>query len=287
MFAQQLVNGLSIGCMYSLVSMGYSMVYGILRIVNFAHGEIFMMGTFVALLLYQTGIGPLPAFVCAVLLTSCLGILLERIAYRPIRSADASSVLISSVGASTFLLNLAQVLFGPETQPFRYPVSTLAIGTVALTDVQICMAVLTALLIFILFFVIQKTKIGTAMRATSHSVKNAKLMGINTNFIIAFTFAIGSALACIAGILIGIFFDAVWPGMGFIYGIKAFAAAILGGIGNLPGALVGGLFIGTIETLGTAYISSGWRNGYAFGILILVLIFKPSGIFGKTNREKV
>ena len=205
----------------------------------------------------------------------------------PIRSADASSVLISSVGASTFLLNLAQVLFGPETQPFRYPVSTLAIGTVALTDVQIYMAVLTALLIFILFFVIQKTKIGTAMRATSHSVKNAKLMGINTNFIIAFTFAIGSALACIAGILIGIFFDAVWPGMGFIYGIKAFAAAILGGIGNLPGALVGGLFIGTIETLGTAYISSGWRNGYAFGILILVLIFKPSGIFGKTNREKV
>jgi branched-chain amino acid transport system permease protein len=287
MFLQQLINGLTIGTMYSLVAIGFSMVYGVLRMINFAHGELFMMGAFFGLIIYRTGIGIVPTFIIAACLTSILGMLVERFAYRPIRRSEKSSALIGAVGVSIMLSHLAQIIFGAEVQPFKFPVTVKTIGTITITDVQVYMLAITGVLMIGLFLFIKLTNVGIAMRATSHNAKNALLMGINTNRIIAFTFAIGSLLACIGGILIGIYYDAVWPEMGLVYGIKAFAAAILGGIGNLMGAAVCGIIIGVFEILGTAYISSGFRNGYAYGIMILVLILKPAGLFGTDAREKV
>lgn len=287
MFLQQLVNGLSIGFMYALIAIGFSMVYGILRIVNFAHGSIFMIGAFLGLVLARAGLPCVVAFPLAALLTAVVGMSIERFAYRPIRGAARSSALISACGASIVLDNLAQVIFGTATEPYRFTIRTFDLGKITLTDIQIYMLVISVILLSLVFLLVYKTRLGVAMRATSHSNDTALLMGINTNFVISATFAIGSILACVAGILIGIYFDAVVATMGYGYGIKAFAAAVLGGIGNLPGAMLGGMLIGVIETLGTAYISSGYRNAFAYGIMIIVLVFKPSGILGKNTRDKV
>lgn len=287
MFLQQLVNGLSIGFMYALIAIGFSMVYGILRIVNFAHGSIFMIGSFLGLILSRTGLPGVLAFPLAAVLTAAVGMSVERFAYRPIRGAARNSALISACGASIVLDNSAQLIFGTATEPYRFPIRTFTLGPITLTDIQIYMLAVSVVLLSLVFLLVYKTKLGVAMRATSHSNDTALLMGISTNLVISATFAIGSALACVAGILIGIYFDAVVATMGYGYGIKAFAAAVLGGIGNLPGAMLGGLLIGVIETLGTAYISSGYRNAFAYGIMIIVLVFKPSGILGRNTRDKV
>ncbi|MGI6005661.1 MAG: branched-chain amino acid ABC transporter permease [Christensenellales bacterium] len=290
MFAQQLVNGLTVGSVYALIAIGFSMVYGILRIVNFAHGDIFMMGTFFGLTLSRTfGIYFVVALPLAGLCTALLGIAIERFAYRPIRVADRLASLISAMGVSIMLANIAQVIFGTETRPFSVgiEIQRITIGSVVLSNLQIYILLLSTLLMIALYTMVQKTKFGVAMRATSHSLDNAKLMGINTNHVIAMTFAIGSILAAIAGFMAGAYYDAVYPTMGYNYGLKAFAAAVLGGIGNLPGAMLGGILIGVIESLGAAYISSGYTNAFAFGILIIVLIFKPSGILGRATRDKV
>ena len=290
MFAQQLVNGLTIGAIYALTAIGYSLIYGILRIVNFAHGDILMMGTFFALTLTRTmGLPYLIAFPLAALFTSLLGITIERVAYRPIRVADRLATLISAMGVSIALTNLAQIIFGTGTRPFRanFTVTSVRIGSVTLINVQFYMIILMFLLMTGLYLLVKRTKVGVAIRAASHSINNAKLMGINTNAIISLAFAISSALAAIAGIYIGIYYDAVFPVMGYSYGIKAFASAVLGGIGSLPGAMAGGFIIGVIESLGAAYISSGYRNAFAFGIMIVVLIVKPTGIMGKSTRDKV
>lgn len=290
MFTQQLMNGITVGGIYAMIALGYTMVYGILKIVNFAHGDVFMIGTFLALFCTQTmGLSYWLAFPIAAAATAAAAMIIERVAYRNIRSADKLAVLISALGVSIFLQNLAQLVWGTGTHPFKSEITlvTFKIGGVTLSNIQIGIIILCLVLMGILYYTVTKTKIGVAMRAVSQSVSNAKLMGVNTDRIISFTFGIGSALACVAGIFVGIYYDAVFPTMGYNYGLKAFAAAILGGIGSVPGAMIGGFVIGIVETLGGAYISAGYRDAFAFGILILVLIFKPSGILGKLRVEKV
>ena len=290
MFLQQLINGLTIGGIYALIALGYTMVYGILQIVNFAHGDIFMLGAFLGLYLTRTMEMPFfIAFPLAAVMTAFIGIVVERVAYRPIRVADKLAVLISALGMSIFLQNLAMLIWGTETHPFNsgVPITTYTIGSLTLSNIQIGVIVFSALLMFILYFIVNQTKVGVAMRATSHNLNNARLMGINTDKIISFTFGIGSGLACVAGIFVGIYYDAVYPMMGYSAGLKAFAAAILGGIGSIPGAMMGGFVIGLVENLGAAYISSGYRDAFAFGILIIVLICRPAGILGKKRVEKV
>lgn len=292
MFLQQMINGITVGGSYALIALGYTMVYGILRIVNFAHGDVFMMGSFFGLFCMQfLGMPYYVAFPIAAIATAIMGIIMERIAYRPIRTADSLTVMISALGVSTFLGNLAMVLWGSGTHAFSgfsgITVSVYKFDNVVLSNIQIGFIVLSILLMMALYFIVNKTKIGIAMRATSHNIKTAKLMGINTDRIISFTFGIGSALACVAGLLVGIYYDAVYPLIGYSYGLKAFAAAVLGGIGSIPGAMLGGFVMGIVETLGASYISAGYRDAFAFAILIIVLIFRPAGILGKKEIDKV
>jgi branched-chain amino acid transport system permease protein len=289
-FFQQLLNGLTIGGIYALIALGYTMVYGILQIVNFAHGDIFMLGAFFGL--YLTRAAGMPFFIAlplAAALTTLAGTIVERLAYRPIRVADKLAVLISALGMSMFLQNLAMLIWGTETHPFNIdvPIRTYTFSSITISNIQLSVIVFSCLLMTVLYFIVNRTKIGLAMRATSHNLNNARLMGINTDRIISFTFGVGSGLACVAGIFVGVYYDAVYPMMGYSAGLKAFAAAILGGIGSIPGAMLGGFVIGLVENLGAAYISSGYRDAFAFGILIVVLIFRPSGILGKKTLEKV
>ena len=292
MFLQQMINGITVGGSYALIALGYTMVYGILKIVNFAHGDVFMMGSFFGLFCMQVmGMPYYVAFPLAAIATAIMGIIMERVAYRPIRTADSLTVMISALGVSTFLENLAMVLWGTGTHAFSnfsgITITTYKFDNVVLSNIQIGFIVLSILLMIALYFIVNKTKIGVAMRATSHNIKTAKLMGINTDRIIAFTFGIGSALACVAGLLVGIYYDAVYPLIGYSYGLKAFAAAVLGGIGSIPGAMLGGFVMGIVETLGASYISAGYRDAFAFAILIIVLIFRPAGILGKKEIDKV
>ncbi|WP_094604986.1 High-affinity branched-chain amino acid transport system permease protein LivH [Sporomusa silvacetica DSM 10669] len=292
MFFQQLINGITVGGSYALIALGYTMVYGILKIVNFAHGDVFMIGSFLGLFCMQVlGMPYMVAFPVAAIATAVMGIFIERVAYRPIRVADSLAVMISALGVSIFLENLAMVLWGTGTHAFSglsgITITTYEFHKVILSNIQIGVIVLSILLMIGLYFIVNKTKIGVAMRATSHSIKSAKLMGINTDRIISFTFGIGSALACIAGMLVGIYYDAVYPLIGYSYGLKAFAAAVLGGIGSIPGAMLGGFVMGIVETLGASYISTGYRDAFAFAILIIVLIFRPAGILGKKEIDKV
>lgn len=290
MLIQQLVNGLTIGGIYALVALGYSMVYSILRIVNFAHGDIFMMGTFFGLTICQVFRMPFYiSILVAAALTVILGLSVERLAYRPIHSKDGLSVLISALGVSIFLQNLARLIWGSETFPYTGKIKTITyqIGSVSISNINILIFALVIILLTVLYFITYKTRVGVAMRACSHDMTTARLMGINTNSIIVFTFGIGSFLAAIAGNLVGIYYDAVYASMGYSMGLKAFAAAILGGIGSIPGAVVGGVLIGLVETLGSAYLSSGYRDAYAFAVMIIFLIVRPSGILGRKASEKV
>ena len=292
MLIQQLINGVTVGGIYALIALGYTMVYGILKIVNFAHGDVFMVGSFLGLLLVQSaGLPIYIAYPLAMIVTAGVGILIERVCYRPIRvnGADALSILIAALGVSIFLENFAQLVWGTETHSYVQEIkeSTFEFGGIAISNIQVGVIILCLFLMAILYFVVNKTKIGVAMRATSQSIKSAQLMGINTEMVIAMTFGVGSALACVAGVLVGTYYDAVYPLVGYSYGLKAFAAAILGGIGSIPGAMLGGFLIGIVETLGAGYISAGYKDAFAFGILILVLIIRPSGLMGKKRIDKV
>lgn len=292
MLTQQLINGVTVGGIYALIALGYTMVYGILKIVNFAHGDVFMVGSFLGLLLVQSaGLPIYIAYPLAMIVTAGVGILIERVCYRPIRvnGADALSILIAALGVSIFLENFAQLVWGTETHSYVQEIkeTTYEFGGISISNIQIGVIILCLLLMAILYFVVNKTKIGVAMRATSQSITSAQLMGINTEMVIAMTFGVGSALACVAGVLVGTYYDAVYPLVGYSYGLKAFAAAILGGIGSIPGAMLGGFLIGIVETLGAGYISAGYKDAFAFGILILVLIIRPSGLLGKKHIDKV
>ncbi|MEO8431367.1 MAG: branched-chain amino acid ABC transporter permease [Acidobacteriota bacterium] len=295
-FLQQLVNGLSLGSIYALIALGYTMVYGVLRLINFAHGDVYMVGAYVGYYLSRRLQGKEPSLPNAILvmlgaMAACaiFGLLIERLAYRPVRRASRLTLLITAIGVSLFIENAAQLVFGPDPKffPSLAPHAEFMVAGVRLTSEQITVIVVSFMLMILLRFFIQKTRTGKAMRAVSFNLDAAKLMGISTDRIIATTFAVGSALAAAAGVLIGMQIPKIDPLMGILYGLKAFVAAVLGGIGNVPGAVLGGLLIGTSEVMVVGYLSSTYRDAIAFGILILVLILRPQGILGRVTKEKV
>jgi branched-chain amino acid transport system permease protein len=304
-FTQQLVNGLSLGAIYALIALGYTMVYGVLRFINFAHGDVFMVGAFAGLYVHRW-LKPmltfLPEIVSAVIvllaamaICAVLGIVIEKLAYKPLRQRSRLTVLITAIGVSLFLSYSAQLLFGAAPRGFPSLIDNkthVLPGGATVTSEQVIVLVVTIILLFALRFVVLKTKMGLAMRALSNNPTAAALMGVNTNAVISFTFGLGSALAGAAGIFFATLYQAIDPFMGILPGVKAFVAAVLGGIGNIPGAALGGVLIGLVETLVVGYsnrigIPSGYRDAVAFVILILILLFKPSGLLGKSEREKV
>ncbi len=298
-FLQQLINGLAFGSILALIALGYTMVYGILRFINFAHGDVFMLGSFVgfyiapkiARLMPMPSIGSaLVVLVISMLVCAALGVVIERFAYRPLRRQPKLTMLITAIGVSLFLEYTGQLVFGAAPKKFPqlipvYPITQ--IGGLSLNSNQVIVFGVTLLLLLALRFVVLKTRIGMAMRALSFNPEAAALMGVNIDVVISFTFALGSALAAAAGILWAINYPAIDPLMGILPGLKAFVAAVLGGIGNLPGAALGGVIIGVTETLVSGYISSTYRDAIAFAVLILILLVKPSGLLGKKEVEKV
>jgi branched-chain amino acid transport system permease protein len=289
-FLQFLVNGLSVGSMYALIALGYTMVYGIILLINFAHGEFMMMGAFMGSLIigYLAGIPLILALAIAMVGAGLLAVLTERIAYRPLRDKNRIYVLTAAIAVSVLLQNLGRVLFGASSQPFpaQFPQGSYEIFGVFLEYAQLIVMALCILLMAVLWFIVNKTKLGTAMRATSQDLDAARLMGINVNFVISFTFFIGASLAGAVGVLYGMQYS-IDPLMGVQPGLAAFVAAVLGGIGSIPGAMVGGLIIGITENLVAGYISSTYQGAITFVILIIVLAVKPTGIFGKMNIVKV
>jgi branched-chain amino acid transport system permease protein len=295
-FLQQLVNGLSLGSIYALIALGYTMVYGVLRLINFAHGDVYMVGAYVGYYLSRRLQGEEPSIVSALLvmfgsMIACalLGVLIERLAYRPVRREARLTLLITAIGVSLLIENVGQLVFGPTPRffPSLAPRADFLLGGVRLTSEQITVITVSVLLMVLLRFFILRTRTGKAMRAVSFSLDASRLMGISTDRIIAITFALGSALAAAAGVLIGMQIPKIDPLMGIIYGLKAFVAAVLGGIGSVPGAVLGGLLIGTSEVMVVGYLSSTYREAIAFGILILVLILRPQGLLGRVQKEKV
>lgn len=292
-FIQQLIYGLSAGSIYALIALGYTMVYGIVRLINFAHGEVLMMGAYFTLFgIVNYNIPIYLALPIGMALCALIGMLADRIAYKPLRTAPRISALITALGVSMFLANFFQAIFGAEKRKmptipsleggWDFPSLGLTIPNKAILTVS-----LTILCLIVLQFIVRKTKVGKAMRAVSEDKAAAQLMGINVDLTISITFAIGSALAAVGGVLYAINYSQIFPTMGVMTGLKAFVAAVLGGIGILPGAMVGGFIIGIVENLTKGYGAGGWANAVVFGILIIVLLVKPAGIFGKNTREKV
>jgi branched-chain amino acid transport system permease protein len=291
-FLQQLINGLSLGAIYALIALGYTMVYGVLRFINFAHGDVFMIGAFAGLYLAPvvmktsngnpSWLGMLVILVLAMAICAILGIIIEKLAYRPLRDRPRLTVLITAIGVSLFLENFGQYAFGVDPQSFPD----------LIMQSQVLVFGVTIFLLIALRFIVTKTKLGMAMRALSVNPVATSLMGVNNDVVISFTFGLGSALAGAAGILISIQQPSIDPLMGLQPGIKAFVAAVLGGIGNIPGAALGGVLLGVIETLVVGYsdrlhIPSGYRDAVAFFLLIIILLFKPTGLLGRVEREKV
>ena len=291
-FISFLINGISLGSVYAIIALGYTMVYGIAKMLNFAHGDVIMVGGYVVFL--ATSILGLPAWAAilmAVAVCTLLGITIERIAYKPLRGASSLSVLITAIGVSYFLQNAALILFGADTKSFNsvvnLPSLKLMDGAITISDETLVTIVVCILVMVLLTTFINKTKTGQAMLAVSADRGAATLMGINVNKTIAVTFAIGSGLAAIAGVLLCSSYPVLSSTTGSMPGIKAFTAAVFGGIGSIPGAMIGGLLLGIIENLSKAYISSQLSDPIVFGILIIVLLFKPSGLMGKQIQEKV
>lgn len=287
---QQLVNGLSLGSIYALIALGYTMVYGIVKLINFAHGDIIMVGAYVGWFATTVlHLSFMPALLLAMATCALLGVIIERIAYKPLRNATRIAALITAIGVSLFLEYGGMLLVSAEvrTYPPVFPNTIYNIGGVTFKYGDVVMIVTSFALMAILHLTVQYTKVGKAMRAVSYDKEAALLMGVNVNNTISATFAIGSALAAAAGVLMGVYFNTIDPLMGLIPGLKAFIAAVLGGIGIIPGAMVGGIVLGMTESLVSGLGFSTWRDAAAFIILILVLIIKPTGIFGKNVREKV
>ncbi|NSL52827.1 branched-chain amino acid ABC transporter permease [Calidifontibacillus erzurumensis] len=287
---QQIINGISLGSIYALIALGYTMVYGIIKLINFAHGDVFMVGAFIGFYaIAGWGLGFFPALLLSMAVCAILGVLIERIAYKRLRNATRIAALITAIGVS--LLIEYTVIYLRGAQPEAYPTvlsnKTFNFLGAQISSQSILILSVSIILMIILQFIVHRTKIGKAMRAVSHDAEAARLMGINVDNTISATFAIGSALAGAAGVIFGIYYTKIEPLMGIIPGLKAFVAAVLGGIGIIPGAMVGGLVLGLVETIVSAFGYSLWRDAAAFIILILILIFRPSGIFGKNMREKV
>lgn len=291
-FLSQIINGLGIGSIYALVALGYSMVYGIVQLINFAHGDIIMVGAYaVFVILVTMGIPIWFAVLGSILFCGLAGIVIERVAYHRLLTHDAPriSLLITAIGVSIFLQNLFQILFGSDSKamPKMFTFDAIHLGALQLTSSTILNIIVSVLMMVALQFLVNKSKIGKAMRATSEDAGAAKLMGINTNTVVAFTFGIGSALASVGAVLYCNTYPQIQPTMGGLLGLKAFVAAVLGGIGSIPGAMLGGYILGVAESLTNGYISSNLTDAVVFGILILVLLVKPTGVLGKNIREKV
>lgn len=293
-FIQQLINGLSLGSIYALIALGYTMVYGIVKLINFAHGDVMMMGAyagyFVLLALGATVPGMAGAFIAAMVLCSLLAILIERFAYRPLRQAPRLNSLITAIAVELILQNLMRVLpfVGPD--PRQYPTmetKNFTVGLLSISNLQLIVIISSAVLMLILNFIVNKTKTGKAMQAVSFDLQASALMGINVNRIIAITFVIGSILAGAGGVLYATAYPQVDPNMGYIPGLKAFVAAVLGGIGSIPGAMAGGVILGIAETLTKGYLSSQYADAISYIILIVILLVKPAGLFGKKTTVKV
>ncbi|MGI6763981.1 MAG: branched-chain amino acid ABC transporter permease [Anaerovoracaceae bacterium] len=287
---QQMVNGISLGSIYALIALGYTMVYGIIKLINFAHGDVYMIGAYIgfAATTYAQ-LGFLPALLISMAACAVLGMTIERIAYKPLRGSTRIAVLITAIGVSLFLEYVMMFFVGAEVR--SYPVllsnKVFHLGNVLINMQQIYIVVTAIALMILLQFIVHKTKTGKAMRAVSIDRDAAQLMGIKVDNTISITFAIGSAFAGAAGVLVGIYYNSIDPLMGIMPGLKAFIAAVFGGIGNIPGAMIGGMAIGIMETLVSGYGYSLYRDAVVFAFLILILILKPSGLLGKNIREKV
>ncbi|MDQ0152329.1 branched-chain amino acid transport system permease protein [Moryella indoligenes] len=291
-FISYLLSGISLGSIYAIIALGYTMVYGIAKMLNFAHGDVIMVGGYVSFMaMSSAGLPALPAVLLSVLVCTVLGVVIERIAYKPLRGANSLAVLITAIGVSYLLQNLALLIFGANPKSFSsvvpLPALSLAEGKLTisgetLTAILACVIVMICLTAFI-----NKTRAGQAMLAVSEDKGAATLMGVNVNSTIALTFAIGSALAALAGVLLCSAYPTLTPTTGAMPGIKAFVAAVLGGIGSIPGALIGGLLLGVLENLSKAYISSKLSDAIVFSVLIIVLVVKPTGILGRKIMEKV
>jgi len=292
-FMQHLVNGTSLGSLYALIAIGYTMVYGILRLINFAHGDIFMLGAYITY--YGITYTPIPwwlVFILSAAITGVFGLVLEKLAYKPLRSAPRITIMISAIGASFLLQNLGVLVFGGRPKAFPIPdvlSKTLVVGGVSVAIVSVVIPIITIFLLMGLTFIIQKTKTGMAMRALSKDYEAASLMGIDINRVISFTFFIGSFLAAVGGILWGTKYPQLMPLMGVMPGLKCFIAAVIGGIGNITGAVVGGFILGLGEIMLIAFLPTltGYRDAFSFILLIVILLIKPTGLMGEKMTEKV
>ncbi|MGT2750749.1 branched-chain amino acid ABC transporter permease [Streptococcus orisasini] len=287
---QQLINGLILGSVYALLALGYTMVYGIIKLINFAHGDIYMMGAFIGyFLITQYHLNFFVALVLTMVLTAVLGVVIEFLAYRPLRNSTRIAALITAIGVSFFLEYGMVRLVGANKHAFPQTLATVKynFGPISVTNVQLIILGVSIFLMLALQFIVQKTKMGKAMRAVSVDSDAAQLMGINVNSTISFTFALGSALAGAGGVLIGLYYNSVDPLMGMVPGIKAFVAAVLGGIGIIPGAAVGGFMIGLLETFSVSIGLASYRDAVVYAVLIIILLVRPAGILGKNVKEKV
>jgi branched-chain amino acid transport system permease protein len=292
-FMQHLANGISLGSLYALIAIGYTMVYGILKLINFAHGDIFMMAAYFAFFAVATfGLPWYFAFIIAIAITGILGMTIEFAAYRPLRSAPKISILISAIGVSFLLENLAVVLFGGRPKAFPAPkifTDVVVIGGVSIQNLTFIIPIVTVIILFALLHLVNKTNVGMAMRAVSKDVETARLMGINVNRVISITFAIGSMLAAVGAMMWSVKYPQIVALMGMIPGMKCFIAAVIGGIGDIKGAVLGGFILGIGEIMLVAALPglTGYRDAFAFVLLIVILLFKPTGIMGKNLTEKV
>lgn len=295
---QQLINGLFLGSIYALMALGYTMVYGIIKLINFAHGEIYMIGSFIGYFLLNTfstwgilnsGLGFFVAMILSMLVSALLGVVIEFLAYRPLRKSTRIAALITAIGVSYFLQNIMIYFFSPDTRPFPQAIArkTYQLGFISISNIQLLILTISVSLMILLQLIVQKTRMGKAMRAVSVDSDAAQLMGINVNRTISFTFALGSALAAAGGMLIGLYYNSINPMMGVAPGLKSFVAAVLGGIGIIPGAALGGFVIGMIETMATAFGFSDYKDALVYAILIIILLIRPAGILGKNIKEKV
>lgn len=294
-FIQQLINGLSLGSIYALIALGYTMVYGIIQLINFAHGEIMMAGAYIAFFaVAYLKLDIWWAFIIAMAGSGLLGVIIERIAYKPLRNAPRLASLITAIGVSLLLQNGGLMVLGPN---FRsYPAGLITKeqiiipafgGQIMLTTLQLLILVVTVVMMLILQYIVRYTRTGKAMRAVSHDKSAAQLMGINVDNTVSFTFFIGSSFAAVAGVLMGLYYNTIHPMMGLMPGLKAFIAAVIGGIGIIPGAMMGGFALGIFEALVSGYWSSKLRDPIVFLLLIIVLLVKPAGLLGKNESEKV
>ena len=290
LFVQTLISGLSLGSIYALIALGYTMVYGIAKMLNFAHGDIIMVGAYAAIVaVFSLGLPPVLAILLSIVVCVALGVTIERLAYKPLRQAPSLSVLITAIGVSYFLQNISLLIFGSEQKAFPafFTVEGIQLGQIYIDGITTITLAVTAVIMVALTLFINKTRMGKAMRAVSEDKEAAGLMGISTNHTITITFAIGSALAAVASIFYGMTYVYIKPTTGAMPGIKAFTAAVFGGIGSIPGAMLGGILLGVIEQFSKAYISTLWADAIVFAVLVIVLVVKPTGLLGKQMREKV